>query len=376
MAILGAALVLVAGVGAGLLLSRNASLPSGDPSWRPIWVATDPEVVQHGDASYPIAAGLMGETSPLVSLVVPWHTSQALMATGRTPAVAVARDTFVFATDDGTAGRVTAVSLGDDPTPRTVLETRHVVSQVAIAPDTLTTFALLLDRESLAPLGVWMVANRADQAARQVMGPPVPLVAVDGVRLAARSMVGDTLLTDGQWLVRESCIDSGLVCALDAMDLVSGATTQLPRTEFARGPNLQLAGGVLVYRQCQDLRCPDVGLTLATGVSQNLPGVGQGGYLTQFDGRVLYVYGADVDANLSAHRLDAYDLAAAESRILWVAPAGASVFAWPIPGSSRVDGTITVGVGNDDGGGSSFTLLDLASLQVREIPQPRYPWFD
>ena len=83
------------------------------------------------------------------------------------------------------------------------------------------------------------------------MGPPVPLVAAAGIRLAARSMVGDTLLTDGEWLVRESCIDSGLVCAVDAVNLTSGATVQMPRTEFARSVQMQLAGGILVYQQCQ-----------------------------------------------------------------------------------------------------------------------------
>lgn len=372
LAILGA-LVLVAGAGAGLLLAPEPPVSRGDQPWRPIWVATDPEIVQHADASYPLAAGFVGESSPRVTTDAPWHTSEALLATGRTPAIAVTQGTFAFATDDGTTGRVMAVDMSDVGALTTVLETQHVVSQVALAPNPTTTFALLLDRGSLAPLGVWMVNGR-DGEPRRVMGPPAPLVAVTEIRLAARSMVGDTLLSDGEWLVRESCIDSGLACGVDAINLASGASVQLPRTDFARGPSMQLTDGVLVYRECQQVMCSDAALILATGATQVLPGVGQGGYLTTVDSRLLYVFGADVDANFIAHRLDVYDLTADERHALWVAPEGRSVFASPMPNMSRVEGAVTIGLG--DGGGSSFRLLDLTSLETREIPQPRYPWAD
>ena len=374
LAILGA-LVLVAGASAILLLPRGTPVVPGDGSWVPIWVAWDPETVQHNEMSYPLAAGFVGESSPHVTLDAPWRTSQALLATGRTPATAVARDTFAFATDDGTTGRVIAVDMGDGGALTTVLETQHVVSQVALTPDVTTTFALLLDRGSLAPLGVWMVKGHDGQP-RRVMGPPVPLVGRPGFHLVARSMVGDALLTDGEWLVRESCIDSGLACAVEAINLTSGASVQLPRTNFARGPQLQLVNGVLAYQGCPDLTCPELAMVLATGDVQNLPGVGQGGYLAAFDNRVLYIFGADVDANLSARRLDVYDVMTDESQFLWAAPEGRSVFAWPMPNMSRIDGTITVGVGDGGGGGARFELLDLASLQIRDIPQPRYPWAD
>ena len=248
--------------------SADAAVNAGPPEIPWVWFSQLPP--DDGPGTMVVQAGVLGEERRRVDVEVPFVVDPD-HDIARTPAVAkAAGGAVVFVSDDGVTSTILRVPIEPGASPVAVATVHDTVWSIASMPDGSAAYIALVTRgRPDVDLGIFRVALDGSGAVEPFLPPVAARTPDDGVRLAAVAPFTVTLdiSADGRYLSRSTCRGPD-GCTTAIIEIASGEVRELPPVVFVDlGTD-----GMIVVNQCGAVDCAAKAIDLVSGATLDVPG--------------------------------------------------------------------------------------------------------
>lgn len=238
---------------------------------------------------YSLQAGTLADPGPVIDLQVPLVVRNMVEDAGRVSVFSdPVADAVLYIADDGGTSQLRRATLAAPDVEEVMAELDPIVWAMAVERDGNHAYLLLVHREGGGDAGVVRVTLDGSGQTTDILGPAdvggqARMDVVPAAVVGFRAWL--MLSPDNQHLLRRVCTDPAVPCALDVVDLASGAVARIGDNDA-----FGIADGRVFWSRCEQIACT-IGMTdVETGEESAIAEFGGIATLAEIDGHPVVAY--------------------------------------------------------------------------------------